>query len=93
MNHNSNTIKSQDDELVKRALQSCDIKSQSDLNPCNDGKRSSDVLIETINKCERLQKQLDIAKSFIFRCANDIVGDWYVNSAKCVLQKIEELNK
>lgn len=37
------------------------IKSQDDLNTCNDGKRSSDVLLKTIEKCERLQKQLDIA--------------------------------
>ena len=37
------------------------IKSQSDLNPCNDGKRSSEVLLATVAKCERLQKQLDIA--------------------------------
>lgn len=42
---------------------------------------------------ERLKKQLEIAKDFIFRCANDISGDWYINSAKCVLQKIEELDK
>lgn len=37
------------------------IKSQDDLNKCNDGKRSSSVLIKTIEKCERLQKQLDMA--------------------------------
>lgn len=37
------------------------IKSQDELNPCNDGHRSSDVLVATIEKCERLQKQLDIA--------------------------------
>lgn len=41
------------------------IKSQSDLNPCNDGKRSSEVLIEAISKAERLQKQLDIALKII----------------------------
>lgn len=37
------------------------IKSQDDLNTCNDGHRSSEVLLATIEKCERLQKQLDIA--------------------------------
>lgn len=37
------------------------IKSQDDLNTCNDGHRSSSVLLETIEKCERLQKQLDMA--------------------------------
>lgn len=66
------------------------VKSQDDIN---EGGRKSDVLLATLEKCERLQKQFDIAKSFIFRCANDIAGDWYVNAAKCVMQKIEELNK
>lgn len=33
------------------------ISSQSDLNPCNDGKRDSEVLLETIKKCEELQKE------------------------------------
>ena len=37
------------------------IKSQDNLNTCNDGHRSSDVLVATIEKCERLQKQLKIA--------------------------------
>ena len=41
----------------------------------------------------KLKKQLAIAKDFIFRCANDISGDWYINSAKCLLKKIEELEK
>jgi hypothetical protein len=33
------------------------IKSQNELNTCNDGKRSSDVLLQTIEKCERLEQQ------------------------------------
>lgn len=37
------------------------IKSQDDLNTCNDGKRSSDVLVATIEKLEQTQKKLDIA--------------------------------
>ena len=41
------------------------IKSQDDLNTCNDGKRSSDVLVATIEKCERLQNQLDVAVSWL----------------------------
>jgi hypothetical protein len=38
------------------------IESQSELNTCNDGKRSSDVLVETISKLETTTKQLEIAK-------------------------------
>lgn len=33
----------------------------SSLNECNEGKRESDVLVATIEKCEKLQKKLDIA--------------------------------
>ena len=58
------------------------VKSQDDIN---EGGRKSDVLLSTIEELERTKKQLDIAKSFIFRCANDIAGDWYVNAAKCVM--------
>lgn len=38
-----------------------DIKSQDELNPCNDGERSTEVLIHTIEKLEQTQKKLDIA--------------------------------
>lgn len=41
------------------------IKSQDDLNTCNDGHRSSSVLLETIEKCEKLQKQLDKAERIL----------------------------
>lgn len=62
------------------------IKSQDDLNPCNDGKRSTDVLVATLEKCERLQKQLDIAKEYIYqRAEKDKYADW-------LLLHIEDLN-
>lgn len=38
------------------------IKSQEELNTCNDGKRKTDVLIATIEKCEKLEEKLKIAK-------------------------------
>lgn len=41
------------------------IKSQDELNTCNDGKRKSDVLIATIEKCEKLEEKLKIAKEKI----------------------------
>lgn len=37
------------------------IKSQDELNTCNDGKRKSAVLISAIEHCEKLEKQLEIA--------------------------------
>lgn len=37
------------------------VESQDNLCDCNEGKRKTDVLISTIEKCEKLQKQLDIA--------------------------------
>lgn len=50
-----------------------------------------DRAIEHGTELRKVKKQLEIAKDFIFRCANDISGDWYINSAKCVLKRIEEL--
>lgn len=39
------------------------VESQDNLSDCNEGKRKTDVLISTIEKCEKLQNQLDIAVS------------------------------
>ena len=77
------------------------IKSQDELNPCNDGKRSSDVLVATIEKLEQTQKQLDIAVECLeviatHTCCYDedvksqlsIVYDWSCKT----LEQIKELN-
>jgi DNA-directed RNA polymerase specialized sigma54-like protein len=64
------------------------IESQESLNPCNEGKRSSEVLLQTIEKCERLQKQLDIAKEIL----QEFADDGYFSANKALLE-IEELNK
>ena len=47
------------------------VLSQSDLNECNSGKRSSDVVLSAVEKCERLQKQLDIAVKAIKAVLHD----------------------
>lgn len=70
------------------------IKSQDSLLDCNDGKRSSETLIQTISKLEtttkeleKVKKQLDIAKNYLIeRADKDKYADW-------VLLRIEELNK
>lgn len=63
------------------------IKSQDDLSTTNDGRRSSDVLLSTIEELEKVKKQLDIAKSYLNeRADKDKYADW-------VLMRIEELNK
>lgn len=41
------------------------IKSQDDLNPCNDGHRSSDVLVATIEKCESLERLIKKYKQIL----------------------------
>lgn len=85
------------------------INSQESLNPCNDGKRSSEVLLQTIEKCERLQKQLDIAikglekyaekEKFVMQVReNDIIVGYRPfydegEFARKKLKKIEELNE
>lgn len=76
------------------------IKSQDDLNTCNDGKRSSDVLVATIEKCEKLQKQLDIAVNGLkdiqrrIMIDNGTYGECHTTYklAQATLDKIEELN-
>ena len=110
MSHNSNN-----DELIKNALRQGDglvenvfnsIKSQHELNTCNDGKRSSDVVLSAVEKCERLQKQLDIAVKCL-KTAVDLACPYFpVKTAKAdsfhqlkniqkkcgiALQQIEEL--
>jgi hypothetical protein len=41
------------------------IKSQDELNPCNDGHRSSDVLVATIEKCESLEQIIQEYKQIL----------------------------
>ena len=70
------------------------VKSQDELN---EGGRKSDVLVATIEKCERLQKQLDIA---IWALYSLLGGKKTIKIGKSeelietyALNKIEELNK
>ena len=66
------------------------IKSQDDLNTCNDGKRSSEVLLATIEKLERTQKQLDMAVKCLEACREEFLG--YMDSgAEGMADEIEEL--
>lgn len=85
------------------------VKSQSELNPCNDGKRSSEVLLSTIEELEKTKKQLDIAKKYLKwiidtteeghiccdACGYPIECKGCENEewAKDALKEIEELNK
>jgi len=74
------------------------IKSQDDLNPCNDGKRSSDVVLSAVEKCERLQKQLDIAVKGIKAVLDDelfceIADGGLIMYLYTALERIEELDK
>lgn len=77
------------------------VKSQHELT--NEGGRKSDVLVATLEKCERMQKQLDIAKTAlkeIEKSGTDpeikTITTLCVNNfllAHKALQQIEELNK
>lgn len=48
------------------------IGDMSSLNDCNEGKRQSDVLIKAIEKCEKLEKQLKIAESWLREIGNSV---------------------
>lgn len=85
------------------------VKSQDDLPTCNSGKRSSEVVLSAVEKCERLQKQLDIAVEGLNEYAkphnvNMYDGDYTISMgcrylsdngkvARKYLQRIKELNK
>lgn len=70
-----------------------DIKSQDDTRAVQD-KRSVDVLVHTIEKCEKLQKQLKIAIEDLYVIAhNGSLGFNYIEYATKSLEKIKELEK
>lgn len=77
------------------------IKSQDELNTCNDGKRSSDVLVATIEKLEQTQKKLDIAVNGLkdiqrrIMIDNGTYGECHTTYklAQATLDKIKELEK
>lgn len=59
------------------------IKSQDDLNTCNEGKRKSDVLIATIEKCEKLEEKLNIAHAAISNVQLWLSGFYEVLNNNC----------
>lgn len=61
-----------------------DVKSQHELNPCNDGKRSSDVLVETISKLETTTKENELLK--------EIIKDEMIKNGE-IIEEIERLQK
>ena len=73
------------------------IKSQDDLNTCNNGDRSVDVLIHTIEKCEKLEKkckqlkaELMIARD-ILQCFVQFAEKYKFKNIKPIEEKIQEL--
>lgn len=85
-----------------------DVKSQDDVTSTQD-KRSVDVLVHAVEKCERLQKQLDIAVECLEKYAHyenwthlDSHGGecavWDIDNEGCelaldTLKQIKELEK
>lgn len=68
------------------------IKSQDDV-VVNQGGRSSDVLVATIEKCEKLEKQLKIAilaLEYIKKLPVRVCCD---NTAQETLEKIKEIKE
>ena len=65
-----------------------EIKSQDDIK--HQETRSSEVLLEALAKCEKLEKQLKIAKDTLKEYADE--PECY-GSARLALEKIKELDK
>jgi hypothetical protein len=75
---------------VYNYLEKTMIKSQDDLNPCNDGHRSSEVLVATIEKLEQTQKKLDMAIKCLEDCREEFLSYWD-SGAEGMADGIEEL--
>lgn len=83
------------------------VESQDNLCDCNEGKRKTDVLISTIEKCERLQKQLDIAVKCLEKYADHqnwqdecagaedclYIDDFAYKEAEETLKQIKDLDR
>lgn len=65
-----------------------EIKSQNDIK--HQDTRSSDVLIKALEKCEKLEKQLKIAKDTLRKYADE--PEYYHDAVKA-LEQIKELDK
>lgn len=65
------------------------VKSQDDLSTTNDGKRSSEVLIHTLEELEKTKKQLDIA----VKALDSLRGICFPERAEKALKEIEDLNE
>lgn len=77
------------------------VKSQDDLSTTNDGKRSSEVLLTTLEELEKTKKQLEIAKKSIqsalqYLACMDIISEEKCNEQLAfdeLRKTLEELNK
>lgn len=67
-----------------------DVKSQDDLNKQG---RKSEVLIKALDKCEKLEKQLKIAKKGLTEIKTYGDGNRDCDIAAKYLNKIKELDK
>ena len=77
------------------------VKSQDDLSTTNDGKRSSEVLLTTLEELEKTKKQLDKAKKSIQSALQYLACMDRISEEKCneqlafdeLRKTLEELNK
>lgn len=104
MSHNPNYKDCFGNEISESDMVYRPIKSQHELNTCNDGKRSSDVLLSTIEELEKTKLQLEIALTGLktiknmeferYLMANGwIAVDKMRETAKTYIKQIEDLNK
>lgn len=77
------------------------VKSQDDLSTTNDGKRSSEVLLTTLEELEKTKKQLEIAKKSILFALQYLACMDRISEEKCneqlafdeLRKTLEDLNK
>lgn len=65
-----------------------DVKSQDDLNTCNDGERSVDVLIHTIDKCEKLEAENKELKKRLYNIWLECQKPWQQDDERALINKL-----
>jgi len=64
------------------------IKSQDELNDCNEGKRKTDVLLATIEKCEKLEAENKELKTRLYNIWLECQKPWQQDDERALIDRL-----
>ena len=64
------------------------IKSQDELNDCNEGKRKTDVLLATIEKCEKLEVENKELKTRLYNIWLECQKPWQQDDERALIDRL-----